>query len=123
MTDHDGPDDQINDTPAWVSKSVDDVAAPHRIRAAAMLDDIARQVREALRAENIGMVVFFMIPNSGQAILGFGRTPGDPPDEEWERVGRIVKSVLAELVGLRGTRRQEMRCATTQDQESHDAAA
>lgn len=99
----------------------DDVTA-HRERAKGMLDQIAQQARLALADQCIDLDLFFLAPNSGDAILIYG-TPGSPDDASWERVGEIVAPILGRLIGLRGTRRRDVVCAATHDQESHDAVA
>ena len=88
----------------------DDDLTTHRARAASVLDQIARDAKEALTDQGIDL--FFLVPNSGQAILIYG-TPGDPDDASWERVGQVVAAIVGKLIGLRGTRRREVRCATT----------
>jgi hypothetical protein len=93
----------------------------HRDRAKRMLDQIAAQARQALSEQSIDTPLFFIVPNTGDAVLIFG-SPDDLDDKSWDRLGGIVASVVAGLVGLSGTRRREMRCATTYDQESKDAA-
>jgi hypothetical protein len=99
-------DDQTDD---------DDVMA-HRERAATKLDQIARDAKDALAENGLEKIcLFFLIPNSGRSILVFG-TPGDPSDDLWSKVGEIVEAIVARLIGLRGTRRREVRCATTHDQ-------
>jgi hypothetical protein len=95
----------------------DDDMTAHRERAKAELDQIAQRARQA-----IDIPLFFLLPNSGDAILIFG-TPGDPPDDQWDRVGEIVASIVAQACGLHGTRRREVACAGTHDQESYDAVA
>ena len=115
MVDHNGLEEQTDDH--WQVRDDEDTVEAKRARAAAILEQIACQVREALRAEDIGMPVFFVIPNSGRAILSFG-TPG-----EWERVSEIVTSIVARSLGLRSPRRRELQCATTLDHELRDAAA
>jgi hypothetical protein len=91
----------------------DDVTA-QRARARSLLSQIAEQAKQALSERSIDTTLFFIVPNSGDAVLTFG-TPGDPPDAEWERTGEIVASVVAGLIGLRGTRRREVTCATTSE--------
>jgi hypothetical protein len=66
--------------------------------------------------------VFLLVPNSGDAILIVG-SPDDLDDESWDRLGEVVASIVAQSIGLRGTRRREVVCAATHDQESHDAIA
>jgi hypothetical protein len=99
----------------------DDVTAC-RARAQTELDQIAEQARQALAEQGIDTPLFFLVPNSGNAVLIFG-TPGDPLDDQWERVGEIIAAILGRLIGLRGIRRREVICAATHDRESHDAVA
>jgi hypothetical protein len=96
----------------------------HRARAKAELGQIVQQVRLALTEQGeqgIDIPLFFLVP-SASAVLVFG-TVTDPPDAEWARVGEVVASIVAQSCGLRGTRRREVVCAATHDQESHDAIA
>ena len=67
MADHNGPEEQTDDH--WQVRDDEDTVEAKRTRAAAILEQIACQVREALRAEDIGTPVFFVIPN--------GLGPGD----------------------------------------------
>jgi hypothetical protein len=76
MADHNGPEEQADDH--WQVRDDEDTGEAQRTRAATMLEQIACQVREALRAEDIGMAVFFVIPNSGQA-LSVSALPAIPP--------------------------------------------
>lgn len=90
----------------------------HRARAKAELDQIARQTRQALTDAGIDTPVFFIIPNSGDAIVTFG-TPGDPSDDEWAAVGEIVAKIVRETVGLDRVRCHEVTCASTTDAIPH----
>jgi hypothetical protein len=101
----------------------DDDVTTHRARAKAEIDQIAQQAKLALADKGIiDTPLFFLVPNSGNAVLIFG-TPGDPPDDQWDRVGEIIAAILGRLIGLRGIRRREVICAATHDQESYDAVA
>jgi hypothetical protein len=88
--------------------------ADHRKRAAAKLDQIARDAKEALAFQGIDTPLFFLVPNSGNAILTFGTTL-DPDDDLWSQVADVVASVVSQLIGLAGTRCREVTCATTHD--------
>jgi hypothetical protein len=90
----------------------DDAVIAHRARAASMLDQIAQQVKVVLAAEGIDLPVFFIVPSSGDSILIYG-CAGDPPDNEWSEVGEIVEAVVQQSLGLRGTRRRKVQCAST----------
>jgi hypothetical protein len=91
--------------------------AVHRKRAATKLDQIARDAKEALAYQGIEAPLFFLVPNSGNAILTFG-TSLDPDDNEWNRVAEIVSAIVRHTVGLDRTRCQEVVCMTTDDQPS-----
>ena len=56
----------------------DEVTA-YRARARTELDQIARQTKQALAEQGLTSTVFFLVPNSGEAVLLFG-TPADPDD-------------------------------------------
>ncbi len=94
----------------------------HRERAKTMLDQIAAEVKQTLIEQGIDLSLFFLIPSSGDSVLIFG-TPADPSDGEWNRVAEIVAPIVRQSVGMAGTRCRAVACATTQDQESHDAIA
>lgn len=93
-------------------------AAAHRERATAMLPEIAQQVKEALTGERIDTSVFFLVPNSGDAIITFGSAV-DLPDAEWGRVADVVASTVRQSIGFAGTRCREVVCATTDAVADH----
>jgi hypothetical protein len=86
----------------------------HRARACEMLDQITRQAKEALAERDIDL--FFLIPNSGDAILAFG-TPADPDDGSWNHVVEIVSDIVRRMVGLDRLICHEVTCATTRDHQ------
>ena len=98
-----------------------DVTA-QRARAAAELERITRQAKRALQEADIDLDLFFLAPNSGDAILIYG-TPANPDEASWERVGEIVAAIVGGLIGLRGTRRREVQCATTNSVADHQPQA
>ena len=87
-----------------------------RARARTELDQIARQTKQALAEQGLDITVFFLVPNSGEAVLLYG-TPADPDDLIWERVSNIVSAVVREVVGLDGGRCRPVMCSTTTDAE------
>jgi hypothetical protein len=91
-----------------------DEVTDHRARARAELDQIARLAKQALAEQKIALDLFFLVPNSGQAILMFG-TPADPDDELWEQVDEIVSAIVREVVGTDGTTCRQVTCSTTTD--------
>jgi hypothetical protein len=101
-------DDELQDD----APSLDE--ADYRERAAAKLDQIARDARETLAYQGIDTPLFFLVPNSGNAILMFG-TILDPNDDEWNRVAEIVAPIVQQSVGLDRVRCRPTACATTHD--------
>jgi hypothetical protein len=71
MTDHNGPEEQADDPLAGSGRR----GTPWRLGARGPAGADYHRVEQHC-AEDIGMPVFFVIPNSGRAILSF--TPGDP---------------------------------------------
>lgn len=99
----------------------DERVAARRERVTAMLPEIAQQIREALAEQGIDTPLFFIVPHSGDAIITFG-TSGDPSGDEWDRVGEIVGSIVAQSIGLDRVRRREVICATTHDHQPSGAS-
>jgi hypothetical protein len=88
--------------------------ADRRARAKDLLNEIARQTKQALTEQGIDTSVFFLIPHTGDAIVTFG-TSLNPSDHEWNRVTEIVSAIVRQTVGLDHTRCREVVCATTAD--------
>jgi hypothetical protein len=99
----------------------DERVAAHRERVTAMLPEIAQQIREALAEQGIDTPLFLIVPRSGDAIITFG-TSLDPSGDEWDRVGKIVSSIVRRMVGLDRTRCREVICATTHDHQPSGAS-
>ena len=90
----------------------DDVVEAQRARASAELDQITRMAKQALVEAGIDLELFFMVPNSGNAILTYGTT-GDPDDNLWDRVRDIIFAVLRDTIGLERPQSHAVLCATT----------
>ena len=86
----------------------------HRACVRAGLDEIARQAKQVLAEQKIGLDLFFLTPNSGESVLMFG-SPTDVDDPTWERISDIVSSGLRQVIGLEGTRCRPVMCSTTTD--------
>jgi hypothetical protein len=110
---HDEHDDEMPDNDAAEGDE-----ATYRSRAAAELDQIARQTKQTLVEADIDIDVFFLIPSSGNSVLIFG-TPGDPDDDLWSRVSDVVGSVLRNLIGLDRVRCRQLMCAATDSIADH----
>lgn len=90
----------------------DDAVEAQRDRASAELDQIARTAKQALVRAGIELELFFMVPNSGNAILTYG-TATDPDDNLWDRVREIIFAVLRGTIGLERPQSHAALCATT----------
>ncbi len=103
--------DELTEADDVPGESMDD-EVDYRERAAAELDQIAGDARQALKEQGIDISLFFLIPNSGHSVIVFG-TPTDPPDELWNKVGEIVSAIVRRAVGLGRTRCRPVICAST----------
>jgi hypothetical protein len=102
--------DELTDTDV-LDECTDDVPA-YRERATSLLQEIARQIKQALDDAAISLDVFLVVPNSGEAIVTFG-TVADPDDKEWTTVSAIVSAVVRRAIGLDRSRCRSLKCATT----------
>ena len=97
----------------------DDDLSVYRDRTKTMLDQVARLTKQTLAEHTIDLDVFFLVPNTGEAIIMFG-TPTDPDDATWERVGNVVSSALQQVAGVNNTRCRPVLCSTTTDAVADD---
>jgi hypothetical protein len=84
----------------------------YRDKAAAKLDQIAHDAKQALVEHGIDLDLFFVALNSGEAILIYG-TPADPSDVLWDEVSEIVSAIVRQSVGVERTQCRSLLCATT----------
>ena len=103
MDAHDEHDDLTNDG---------DAVMVYRARARSLLDEITQQTKQALIDADIDLGIYLLVPSSGEAIVLFG-TPGDPLDDEWDRVSEIVSAIVRQSVGVDRTRCRPVACAAT----------
>ena len=61
-------------TQAIDDPALDDDVTAHRERAKDLLNEIARQTKQALTEQGMDTSVFFLIPHTGDAIITFGTT-------------------------------------------------
>lgn len=86
--------------------------AQYRGRATVCVDEIARRTKVALTERGILLDVFFVVPNSGEAIISFGTTvEPDPSDQEWEIVSDMICDIVSDVVGVDRLRTRNMACA------------
>ena len=83
-----------------------------RAQAERLLPTIADAVRAALYEADITHDVFFIVPNSGNAILQFGTaTEPDPGDGQWEEISKIVCAVVGRALQMEYVTSRDMACA------------
>jgi hypothetical protein len=77
------------------------------------LDEVGAEVTVALQAAALVMLmpVYFSVP-SGGALLTFC-TPGDLPDEDWERATQIVCDVAGRKLGVHGLTGRPLACVAS----------
>ncbi len=80
-----------------------------------MLNQVAQQAKAALDQQGLDISLLFSVPDSGDAIITFGAF-GDPSDDEWDRVGEIAGSIVAQSIGLDQVWCRPVVSATTCDQ-------
>jgi hypothetical protein len=90
--------------------TTDDVADEdaYRERAITLLDELAHRARVALRSANIPLNVYFIVPQSGDAILTCGAAANK---EQWQEIKATVGSIVRHSIGLEPRRCREVICA------------
>jgi hypothetical protein len=91
-----------------------DVAADDSIEAKReiirhFLNEVANNVGKRLRDADLSYPVYICIPSGGNAVVSM-MTPLDPSDEDWRRIGDIVRAVLSEYLDGMGLRSVELPC-------------
>jgi hypothetical protein len=102
------------DTPHTVR---DDKASEvaHRERATALLDELAHQARVALRNARIPLNVYFIVPESGGAILTLGAVADK---DEWHGLQAEVGKIVRRSIGLNPARCREIICAMSHSDDA-----
>ena len=101
-------------TQAIDDPALDDDVTAHRERAKDLLDEIARQTKQALTEQGIDTSLFFLVPHLATPSSRSGRPSIQTMTSGAESRGRL--GLVRLLVGLAGTRCREVTCATTHDQ-------
>jgi hypothetical protein len=73
------------------------------------LSEIVVKVGKRLREAELSCPIFLTVPNSGNAVVMMA-TPLDPSDEDWARVGDIVRTTVSERLNGLKLRNREMIC-------------
>jgi hypothetical protein len=64
-----------------------------------ILPQIASEVTTAIRAANLAIPIFFMIPTTGDTLLTFA-TPADPTDADWDHASEIIRRIVEAKIGV-----------------------
>lgn len=86
--------------------------AERREQVRAKLGEISAEVQRELSVRSVEMNLFFVVGNTGDAILTVG-TDGNPDDDWWEEVVEIVQAVVERAVGIERTRSRELARAAS----------
>lgn len=70
-----------------------------REHATRWLPTIVERTRSALAESEIRQDVFFVVPNSGNAVVLFG-TADDPEDAVWDRISGIVVGIVQDVLQM-----------------------
>ena len=73
------------------------------------LNEIAVHVTSRLREADLSYPVYLVVPGSGDAVVSM-MTPLDPCDEDWCRIGDIVREIISEYLDGMGLRSVELPC-------------
>jgi hypothetical protein len=63
------------------------------------LDEIAVEITKELRDADLNYPVYLFVPGSRHAVVSM-MTPLDPSDEDWCRIGDIVREIVLEYLDL-----------------------
>jgi hypothetical protein len=75
------------------------------------LADIAGEVTAALANAGISIPIYLTIPSSGHAFVSV-MTPDDPADEIWYEVGKVIRDIVSERIGVDHLYSQSLACAS-----------
>ena|ERR1700722_1495623 len=75
------------------------------------LDEIAAELGDRLREADLRHPVYLVVPSSGDALVSM-MSPGDPSDDDWRRVGAIVRDIFSKRLDGIALRAVEMPCTT-----------
>jgi hypothetical protein len=88
----------------------DDSLDADRVIIRQSLDDIASEVRIALRDAGLNYSVYLAVPNSGESLATLV-TPLYPADDDWSHITAIVQQAIARRIGGIGLSSRELPCA------------
>jgi hypothetical protein len=73
------------------------------------LNEISIEIRKGLRDADLSCPVYICVPSSGYAIVSM-ITPLDPPDQDWCRIGDVIREIISERLDGIKLRSNELSC-------------
>jgi hypothetical protein len=73
------------------------------------LNEIGVAVSNGLRDADLAYPVYLGVPSSGSAVVTI-MTPLDPSDQDWCRIGDIIREIISERLDGTGLRSIELPC-------------
>jgi hypothetical protein len=73
------------------------------------LNEISIDISKGLRDADLSYPVYICVPSSGYAIVSM-MTPLDPSDQDWCRIGDIIREIISERLDGTELRSNELPC-------------
>jgi hypothetical protein len=73
------------------------------------LNEISIEITNGLRDADLNYPVYVCVPSSGYAIVSM-MTPLDPSDQDWCRIGDIIREIISERLDGIKLRSNELSC-------------
>jgi hypothetical protein len=102
-------DDYAFDDPIFVERKY---RAERRGKMISCLTEVAAEATAALNDAGLSMPLFFSVPSSGEALATFA-TPGDPCEEDRQRVCDIVEGIVGRKLGIEDLRTNALPCVAS----------
>jgi hypothetical protein len=99
----------IMNTTLQFDTSTDDSTESKREIIRQSLDEISMEISKGLRDADLSYPVYICIPSTGDAVASM-MTPQHPSDEDWSRIGDIVREIISERLDGIGLRNNELPC-------------
>jgi hypothetical protein len=73
------------------------------------LNEISIEISKGLRDADLSYPVYICVPSSGYAIVSM-MTPLDPSDQDWCRIGDVIREIISERLDGIKLRSNELSC-------------
>jgi hypothetical protein len=96
-------------TTSQIDASTDDGTEAKREIIRQSLSEISTEISKGLRDADLSYPVYLCVPSTGYAIVSM-LTPLDPCDQDWSRIGDIVRDIISERLDGIKLRSNELPC-------------